>query len=302
MADLELVGVPFDGYGRSGRQSRAAAALREAGLLEAFDAHRLTAVDDVRDLPPPDPSRGPHTGLINEAALLAMTEQLNGRVGEALRRNGFPVVYGGDCATLLGIVTGLRDHVGATGLMFVDGHEDTMPLDVSEDGEAANAEIGLLLGLTGRPVDGPLGDALPALSSELLAVLGPRDERWRRRFDVGSLKDVGVWFASVDEVLADPAAAGADAAAMLVDRAGTWWLHVDLDVLDPLVFGAQGLPDVADDPGGLDWPHLTALLTAALAQGGCLGLSLAIYDPDQDDTGADARRIVELVRELAAFI
>lgn len=35
-------------------------------------------------------------------------------------------------------------------LLFVDGHEDTMPLDVSEDGEAANTEIGLLLELTGR--------------------------------------------------------------------------------------------------------------------------------------------------------
>ena len=55
---------------------------------------------------------------------------------------------------LFGIVTGLRDHVGDVGLVFIDGHEDTMPLDVSEDGEAANTEIGLLLGLTGRLLTG----------------------------------------------------------------------------------------------------------------------------------------------------
>ena len=40
-----------------------------------------------------------------------------------------------------------------------------MPLDVSEGGEAANTEIGLLLGLTGRLLTGPLGDRLPALAA-----------------------------------------------------------------------------------------------------------------------------------------
>jgi len=40
-----------------------------------------------------------------------------------------------------------------------------MPLGVSEDGEAANTEIDLLLGLTGRLLTGPLGDRLPALAA-----------------------------------------------------------------------------------------------------------------------------------------
>ena len=301
MADLELIGVHFDGYGRPGNQARAASALRDAGLLDAFGHHRLT-VDDVTDLPPADTGRGAATSLINEPALLAMTAALNSRVGKALRDGRFPIVYGGDCATLFGIATGLRDHPGTTGLVFVDGHEDTMPLDVSEDGEAANTEIGLLLGLTGRLLTGPLADALPALRPELLSVLGPRDEEWRRRFNVGSLRDVGVWFASLAEVRADPGSRGAAAVRHIASGANRWWLHVDLDVLDPLEFAAQGLPDVADEPGGLGWSELTHVLTAALEQGGCVGLSLAIYDPDQDPSGVDARRIVDLVRDLSALI
>jgi arginase len=36
-----------------------------------------------------------------------------------------------------------------------------MPLDSSEDGEAANTELGLLLGLTGRLLSGPLAERLP---------------------------------------------------------------------------------------------------------------------------------------------
>ena len=75
-----------------------------------------------------------------------MTDALNERVGSAVTAGRFPIVYGGDCSTLLGIVTGLRDHVGDVGLVFIDGHEDTMPLDVSEDGEAANTESGCCSG------------------------------------------------------------------------------------------------------------------------------------------------------------
>ena len=131
-----------------------------------------------------------------------------------------------------------------------------MPLDVSEDGEAANAEIGLLLGLTGRLLAGPLRDRLPALEPQGLAVLGPRDEAWRRQFNVGSLRDVGVWLRSEREVAADPAGAGRQAVEHVTSFASRWWLHVDLDVLDP-GFPAQGLPDVADEPGGMTWRQLS---------------------------------------------
>src|SRR6185503_15419230 len=97
MAEIEPIGVPFDGYGRTGNQVAAAAALRAAGLLDAFAPHRVVDQRDL-ELPHPDPRRGPATGLLNEAALLAMTDALNGRVGSAVSAGRFPVVYGGDCS------------------------------------------------------------------------------------------------------------------------------------------------------------------------------------------------------------
>lgn len=299
MADIELIGVPFDGYGRPGNQARAAEVLHNAGLADAFDHHHVTTHDLV--LPEPDRGRGASTGLINETALLAMTDALNIRVGEAVLAGRFPVVYGGDCSSLFGVVTGLRDHVGDVGLVFVDGHEDTMPLDVSEDGEAANTEIGLLLGLTGRLLAGGLGDRLPALRPEQLVVLGPRDDAWRRRFNVGTLADSGVWLAPLAEVADDPAGAGRAAMAELAADVDRWWLHIDLDVLDPLEFPAQGLPDVADEPGGLTWDQLTDLVVSLFgSRAHCVGASLAIYDPDQDHDRTDAANIVQFVRNALA--
>lgn len=297
MADIELIGVPFDGYGRAGNQTNAARVLHDAGLADAFDHHHV--IDHTLELPEADPARGASTSLINEAALLDMTDALNRRVGDAVVAGRFPVVYGGDCSSLFGIVTGLRDHVGDVGLVFIDGHEDTMPLDVSEDGEAANTEIGLLLlGLTGRLLGGRLGDRLPALAPEHLSVLGPRDDAWRRRFNVGTLADSGVWVAPLAEVADDPAGAGRAAIAELAGQVDRWWLHIDLDVLDPVVFPSQGLPDVEDEPGGLTWDQLTDLVVSLFGSAAhCVGASLAIYDPDQDDDHADAAKIVEFVRK-----
>ncbi len=301
MAEIELIGVPFDGYGRPGNQALASSALRGAGLARAFVGHQVIDSGDL-DLPPPVPERGVESGLINEPALVAMTEDLSTRVVASVNRGRFPVVFGGDCSSLLGTIPGLRGNGARVGLLFVDGHEDTMPLDVSEDGEAANAEIGLLLGITGRLLRGPLGRRLPALEEPALAMLGPRDQRWRRQFNVGSLKDRGVWLRSVGEVASDPAGAGRAAVGQLRLHADRWWLHVDLDVLDPVCFAAQGLPGVADDPGGLSWEQLTEVLVAAVGAGGCTGWSLAIYDPEQDANGKDARRIIDLVRDVAAAL
>lgn len=296
MADVKIIGVPFDGYGRPGNQTGAAAALREAGLPTAWSRHTLVADEDL-DLPGPTPDRGASTSLINEVALLAVVETVGEQVSDAIHRGWFPVVVGADCTTLLGTIPALKaDNVG---LLFVDGHEDTMPLDVSEDGEAANTEIGLLLGLTGRLLDGPLADRLPALTRHQIALLGQRDVDWRHQFNVGSLRDHGVWMRDHSEVAAAPADCARAAVQQLLTSAPNWWLHVDLDVLDPEVFPAQGLPEVPDQPGGLTWDELEQTLTTAVSMSGCVGLSIAIYDPDQDEDRVGARHIVHLVGRVA---
>jgi hypothetical protein len=50
----------------------------------------------------------------------------------------------------------------------IDGHEDATPTERSPDGEAANMEIAVLLGMTGEGLPQPLGRAFGASHLVLL--------------------------------------------------------------------------------------------------------------------------------------
>jgi arginase len=293
---VDMIGVPFDGMGRAVGQAGAPQALRAAGLAEALGPGAVMEPDLI--VPGPVAERAAGSGLLNERALLQMVDGLHRRVGAALSAGRFPLVYGGDCSVLLGAVPALRDVAGQAGLVFLDGHEDATPMDLSPSGEAANMEIALLLGLTGERAPQPLRGWLPALTAGAIAMLGPRDHLYRGA-RVPTVAD-RVWLRSADEVSADPAGSARMAVEHVAEQTSRWWLHIDLDVLARSDFAACGAPGEVALPGGLTWRQLTEISASALHGGGCSGWSVSVYNPDLDPGGGAARRIVEFVMQVAA--
>jgi arginase len=293
---LDLIGVCFDGSGRAQGQAVAPPRLREAGLWASVPGARVTSDIVVSD---PDPTRGRLAGFFNERALLEMVEAVYARVQATLEAGRFPVLYGGDCAGLLGAVPAVRDACGSAGLLFIDGHEDATTMEQSTTGEAANMEIALLLGMTGQQAPQPMRSRLPALLPDAVAMLGQRDVNYRHEIGVASIAD-RVRLHSADEVRPDPVGIAASAAARVAGQASGWWLHVDLDVLDGNEFRACGAASDPSMPQGLTWMELTRITCAALQTGGCRGWSIAVYNPDLDPEGREAQRIVAYLGDVSS--
>jgi arginase len=300
MATIRLIGVPFDGMGRKPGQAGAPAALRAAGLEAALSSHKVVSQPDLT-LPEARAERALESGLLNETALVKMVEALYAELSESFSAGQFPLVYGADCSVLLAAVPALKDALGEPGLVFVDGHEDATPIDRSTDGEAANMEVAILLGLTGELLTDPLGRAVNAIKPETLAMLGPRDQPWRRQRGVETIAG-HVLLRNSEEVAADPAGVTRSAIESISSHTSSWWLHTDLDVLSERDFFARGAPGEISLDGGLTWQQLTEVIQTALGAGGCRGWSLAIYNPDLDPDRSQARRIVRLVTEIAPHL
>ena len=291
---FELIGVPYTSAAKPGGIATAIRVLREAGLAASLG--RGADVRDGGDLELLEGTglRG-SSGLLNERALGGLVTATRRAVVGALQRGRLPLLVGGDCPVLLGALAAGRDAGRDAGLLMVDGHEDAWPPERSGTGEASDSEVAIALGrVTG--VAPPLDDLVPLLTSERVAMLGPRDRRELDEAGVESLDGTIALFRDDVAVRASGAAASAqEAVATLAAGSGSFWLHVDLDVLRTDDFPAADYLQ----PGGLTWEELLDIAAPALADARCYGCSVVIYNPDLDPERTSAARIVRFVSDLA---
>ena len=288
---IELIGAPFNSAGTRDGVARAPEALRRAGLVSTCEAAGIDLVDlgDV-DLESAVPLRERQSHVLAVAALAPMIRGVKQAVTQRIDHGAFPLVLGGDCPVLLGCLAALGP--GSARVLFIDGHEDAWPAEHSTTGEAADMELGWLLGrdLDGLPAE--LRGALPASSPDDVVVLGARDLDELADAGVPSIGDI-VRIVRPQVIADDPRAVGAEAAASL-SRRGPWWLHVDLDVLSTDSLAAVDYRQ----PGGLNWAMLTELTLGALSDPHVMGWDVTIYNPDLDPTGAGAARIVSYLSDV----
>jgi arginase len=219
--------------------------------------------------------------VIDGANLASTLARTRAAVADARRRGDRVILLGGDCPVLIGGLAGcLEADDELPALLFVDGHEDAWPPDASTTGEAADMELGWLLGRGREVLIEALLAEIPTLAPQRVAILGPRDRSEIVAAGVEPLDDL---VPVLDDVAVgqDPAVAAVRALERIAPDGRPWWLHVDLDVLS-----TRALPAVDyQQPGGLSWSDLRELTDAALDRGGCVGATVTIYNPDLDPDG-----------------
>lgn len=298
-----LLGAPLDSAGAGEGEERAPAALRAAGIADAVGgAHDL---GDVTSLLRPA-ERDPVTGVIAYAAVLEASRMLRDAVAGVLRDGRRPLVLGGDCALLPGVIAGCRVTGTEPGLWMVDGHPDAMDGVTSPTGEVADMDFAIVCG-RGPTALVELADPLPPplLAPARAVVLGLRP--WG--MDPGNdddlaLMDETVWWRDAPAILAaGPHAVGQEAVARLAFPAthlgevgeevapAAAWLHLDLDVLDESVMPAVSYPQ----PQGLTWEALEQLIAPLAASPALIGVSVSDLQADADPDGVYAQRVVELL-------
>ena len=193
---IDVIGVPFNSAGTNDGVARAPTALRHAGLVGALTRVGLV-VRDSGDLALPQPTseRDPDSHVIAPAALLAMIDHVRVAVAESLERGALPLVLGGDCPVLLGCLAAVAASGGAPRVLFVDGHEDAWPAARSTTGEAADMELGWMIGTTSADLPADLRRVIPVLQPDDAIVLGTRDEEELAEAGVGSAASMSSeWF------------------------------------------------------------------------------------------------------------
>jgi arginase len=263
--------------------------LRSLGL-----AARVGATD-FGDVVPAAPYRDlerPARGVRNAADVVAFNRRLGARVAELVGRGYFPLLLGGDCSILLGVLYGLREQSGEVGLAYLDAHSDFASLEESQSASACSMNLALVVGRD--PAAAGAGD--PVAEPAHIVHIGRRDED-----DV----DYGSAALEASPIMDLPArrvrALGLEAvAARALERLGTapggYWVHFDVDVLDPSVIPAVDSPL----PGGFSADEMTRLLAALITHPRARGLQVTIYDPSQDPHRKAGSQIVDLLAAALA--
>jgi arginase len=215
--------------------------------------------------------------------------ELYGRLADevqaAVAMGDFPVAFGGNCGTAIGVAAG----VGCDDLavIWLDAHGDYNTPDTTETGFLDGMSMSILGGRSWRRLRAGIPRFSPIPPQRLMHV-GARDfspdEREALLYD-------GVWVVEPLNLRETTVQPMLDAMRRQASRV---LIHIDLDVVDPR-FGRAN-PYAVD--GGLSPEDILRVIDLAAQRFAVAGLVLASYDPSCDPEGAIAEIGARIVRHV----
>ncbi len=265
-------------------------ALKKAGLMDRLNA---TIAGRVQPSMLYDPTRDPITHLLNGTSIALFSKELSKRVNIEIRKKNFPIVLGGDCSILIGVLLGLR-RIGRYGLFFIDGHSDFYQPQASTTGEVADMELAIVSG-RGPDVLSNIEGLNPLVLDDDIVVFGYRDAEQSISYGSNNVRDTKMHVLDVSDVrnlgINDATSLAVSNFITNEDLSG-FWIHLDADVLDDRIMPAV---DYRLGNGGLEFSELSYLLKTLTSSQKAIGMTITIYNPDLDSNGSIANNFVKCV-------
>ena len=287
---IALIGAPSSAAAFSAGSEKAPAALRAAGLAEKLQAAGFEVVDYGDCAPRLFADDDEHRRARNMAEIVAGLNDLKTRAEVAVKSGALVLVLGGDCAQVIGLLTGTRRYYKHVSLLWFDRDADL--------NTPASTPSGRIDGMVVAHVIGRGAPELVRFWSEAPLVREPDVTL----FGIERLDPPEQEFLSKSPMrlihAADIQSKGGSKAAQegLVQvhaDAREFVLHLDLDVIAQEEFPAVNVPG----SDGLRFADVRAAFVEFVKHKNLLGLDVAQYNPDKDADGSGAKRVVDLLVE-----
>lgn len=241
--------------GRAAGLEQGAEALLATGLLDDLRASGVEITGVARPLLPAGEITGdPIEDLGRYNAVIAEA------VASVLSSGGYPLLAGGTCSHLIGMLAGLQRHWGATtriGLVWFDAHGDFNTPRTTHSGMLGGMPVAVSAGLCHAPWREGAG-MLASLPTNRILMVDVRNLDPEEAMLIAAT-DVTIARFGPDGSIADIA----EAAHRLAGTVDLLYLHVDADVLD----ASEQPSHPTAEPGGPGLPQTVAAITAVMETG-----------------------------------
>jgi arginase len=285
---IALIGAPSSAAAFLAGSEKAPAVLRSAGLVEKLQ-NAGYEVNDLGDCAPrlfADDEE--HRRARNLPEIIAGLNELKLRAEVAVKSGALVLVLGGDCAQVIGLLTGARRYYKNLNLLWIDRDADLNTPATTPSGRIDGMVVANIIGKGAPEMVRFWGDGALVREPDVvlfgLERLDPGEQDFLTRSPMRHVYLADIAFKG-------PSKSAQNALALVHADTREFIVHLDTDVLDAAELPSVNVPGTA----GLKFADARAILQEIVRHKNLLGLDIAQYNPDKDPDGSGAKKLVDLL-------
>jgi arginase len=287
---IALIGAPSSAAAFSAGSEKAPAALRAAGLAEKLQGIGYEVVDYGDCAPRLFADDEEHRRARNLPEIVAGLNDLKTRAELAVKSGALVLVLGGDCAQVIGLLTGVRRYYKHVNLLWFDRDADLNTPASTPSGRIDGMVVAHIIG-RGAPELVRFWSEAPLVREPDVTLFGleridPPEQEFLSKSPMRHIDAADVQAKGAHK-------AAHEALAQVHADVREFVLHLDTDVIAQEEFPAVNVPG----SGGLNFEAVRASLVEFAKHKNLLGLDVAQYNPDKDPDGSGAKKLIDMLVE-----